>query len=287
MKNKIRLIGSLLIVCLLITGCNGTITKNIRHDGYNVQDGKFSCSIFTEKSEEENANDTVKFLTDNYIISDKGYIYEINIGGLFSNNMNCRKPGISASTTGATISTKVVAILDQSIVKGQNGYLYYLDSNDNAVKYTRVPNNDKEMGLYKILLGEPDIVKVVTVNSNIHNYYVLKKDGAIYNYVVDQDENTDKYKMTKIPQPVIGRDVYGPIIDFNYEGDSFATYYRTEDKIITKKIKNEKECNKYVDIPCEFEEAEDETLIKYQDRIIAFNGKTIITDYGRIFTAGS
>ncbi|MBQ6539076.1 MAG: hypothetical protein IJL76_02230 [Bacilli bacterium] len=288
MKNKIRLISSLLIVCLLITGCNGTITRDIRRDGYTVQSNKFTCSFFINKSKEENTTEKVKFLTANYIISETGNIYEINISGLYSNDMNCRKPGMSAYSNTPIINVPVVAILDQSIVKGSDGWFYYLDTNDAAARYTRVTSADKEYSLYKLLLAEADVVKVVTVNSNINSYWVLKKDGAIYNYILKKEDNTDKYVLTnKDAQPVISRNLYGSIIDFNYEGDSLGTYYRTQDKIITRKITNSKKCNKYVDIPCNYAEKSDAVLNEYKDRIIAFNGNTIITDYGRVFTAGS
>jgi hypothetical protein len=53
------------------------------------------------------------------------------------------------------------------------------------------------------------------------------------------------------------------------------------------KITNSEECNKYVDKPCRYEIQKDTVLNEYMDRIIAFNGKTIITDYGRVFSAGS
>ena len=41
-----------------------------------------------------------------------------------------------------------------------------------------------------------------------------------------------------------------------------------------------------VDIECEYEFDEDTTLTKYYDRIMAYNGSTLITDYLKVFRVG-
>ena len=51
------------------------------------------------------------------------------------------------------------------------------------------------------------------------------------------------------------------------------------------KITNIKECSKYADVACKYEMAEDEDLTKAMNRIIAYNGGTLITTYGKIFNA--
>ncbi len=279
MKNRIRLVFSLLVVCLLITGCNGTITKDIRRNGYTVDDGKFNCGFFINKSKEERAVDTVRYLTDNYIISEKGFIYEITLSGVYSNGMNCKK--------GGNIDGNVVAIMDQSIVKSSNGAFYYLDTNESAMKYTKVPEEDENYQIYYLLMKEANVKKVVTVNSNVYSYYVLKTDGSIHNVHLKKDKDTDKISILSDVEEISSSLYGGGIIDFGFAGESLATYYRTNDKIVTMKAQNSKDCNKYVDVPCQYALANDEVLTKYKDNIIAFNGKTLITDYGRIFTAGS
>lgn len=279
MKNKLRLISILVIVCLILTGCDGTVTRKIRKDGYTVQDGKFICGFFLNKSKEANTTEKVRYLTDNYIISESGNVYEINYGGLFSNDMNCKKGG-------TLDGYKVVAIMDQSIVKVSNGDYYYLSSKDEASKYTRVTASDENYQIYKLLMDEENVRKVITVNSSTHSYYILTSDGVIRNRVLYKKENSDNYEK-KSETIEVERSTYGSIIDFNYAGDSLATFYKTQDKIITVKVKNSKECNKYVDVPCVYEKTEDQVLNEYKDRIIAFNGNTVITDYGRVFNAGS
>ena len=41
-----------------------------------------------------------------------------------------------------------------------------------------------------------------------------------------------------------------------------------------------------MDVECEYEFAEDATLTKYYDRIMAYNGSTLITDYLKVFRVG-
>ena len=53
------------------------------------------------------------------------------------------------------------------------------------------------------------------------------------------------------------------------------------------KMKNGDECTKYADVVCEFELREDPMFEKYKDRIVAYNGSVLITDYKTIFTVAS
>ncbi len=286
MKNKIKVISILIIMGLIITGCDGNVTRDIRRDGYNIQDGKFVCSFFINKSKEENTTEKVQFLTNNFIISESGNVYEINIGGLYSNNMNCKKAASFDGTNGVFDGSKVVAIMDESIVKASNGAFYYLDTNDPGARFTRVTSDDKNYQIYKLLMEEEDVKKVVTVNSNTNNYYILKNDGTITNRVLYKKDNSDNYIVKS--NTTVSNPVNGAIIDFNYAGDSsLATFYRTPEKIMTYKVTNSAECNKYVDVPCQGSLQNDTVLNEYKDRIIAFNGTTIITDYGRVFNVGS
>ena len=52
------------------------------------------------------------------------------------------------------------------------------------------------------------------------------------------------------------------------------------------KATNEKECSKFADIACQYTMQESEEYANYKDRIIAYNGFTLITDYKQVFTAG-
>ena len=76
---------------------------------------------------------------------------------------------------------------------------------------------------------------------------------------------------------------YGLIIDFNYVGDSSSTYLKTIDSVYRMKATNYDSCSKYADVDCIYKIEKDEVFEKYNDKIIAFNGKIVITDYKQVF----
>ena len=53
------------------------------------------------------------------------------------------------------------------------------------------------------------------------------------------------------------------------------------------RISNSKECMKYADVDCIYEMKEDSMFDEYKDRIIAYNGALIITDYKQMFAVAS
>ena len=52
------------------------------------------------------------------------------------------------------------------------------------------------------------------------------------------------------------------------------------------KASNEKECTKFADVPCQYTMLESEEYLNYKDKVVAFNGSTLITDYSQVFAAG-
>ena len=115
------------------------------------------------------------------------------------------------------------------------------------------------------------------------------------NYLVFIGSNTDNDVLECVMQNnnVAVHKVYtsenlgSKIVDFNYAGDeSEATFVRTENKIFRNEALNRKDCREYIDIDCQFEFAEDATLTKHYDRILAYNGSTLITDYLKVFRVG-
>ncbi len=49
-------------------------------------------------------------------------------------------------------------------------------------------------------------------------------------------------------------------------------------------ITNKKDCSKYADVICKYELYEDEVLNKHFNKIVFYNGSSIITDYNQLFT---
>ena len=272
---KVSILSLLLLLCC--TGCDGNVTRDIRHAGFSVG-AKIACDPFFPAKKDEVAREKILYYTGSHIINTDGKIYDLSLGQTYASGQNCRE---------ATTSIRVKAIFDNSIVKATDGKYYYLHSNNNVEAYSEVPQTDNSYLIYDILLKEDDVVKVMTADNSIGAYYVLKVDGNIYeNIVTAQDRNSPpKLVSTRIMYDMT--DFEGRIIDFNYAGDSLATFVRTNNKVFRDKIKNFDECSKYADIECQFELQEDPIFEQYKDRIISFNGSTLITDYKMTFTVAS
>lgn len=282
MKNK-KILILIIVIGLICTGCNANVTKSIRHSGFSINERKFICStIIPDKnmfsSEDKKTTEKVKFMDNSLIISENGNIYETTYTGLYSNDMNCKKVGNGI---------KVVSMIDNEVVKAENGRYYYLGSDDKVVKYSEVPKEDKKLQIYSLILGDNSVVKAMNVNSNTNNYYVLKSNGNIYSYVITQDQDTKNYKLVTNNIAYKSSDFDGNIVDFKYYGESNSTYFKTEKSIYRMKSTNMKECSKYVDVACQYKLQKDEALSEYKDRIIGYGGSIAITDYGKVFTVGS
>ena len=52
-------------------------------------------------------------------------------------------------------------------------------------------------------------------------------------------------------------------------------------------VTNSEECYKYADVACKYEMLKDEKLTEEKDRIMAYSGSTLITNYGRVFNVNN
>lgn len=269
MKKKIFIFSLLLVTILLCSGCNGNVTRDIRHAGFSVSN-KFICDVFYKN---DASYKKIKYITANNIVDMDGSIYELSLDQVYSNKMNCKK---------ADTSIIVKAIFDDKIVKGKDNKYYYLTSSNNVSSYSLVPATDNSYELYNLLLKDEDVVKVVTADNSKGIYYVLKTDGNVYSYTINRANYNSPLQ---IVNKVIVYDRYdykSRIIDFNYVGESSSTYVKTETDVYRMKITNE-ECNKYADVICKYKMTKDQLFEKYYDKIIAFNGSILITDYKQVF----
>lgn len=274
MQKKIFLLTGIAVVTLLLTGCDGNVTRDIRHAGFNLASNEFTCNALMPVSDKIDSPDKILFTNSSFAITENGSLYELSLSQPYASEENCKK---------IDFSIKITAYMDDKILKGEDNKFYYAPGNSSSTALTEVTANDSSYQLYTILLGNEKVKKVITVDANAGRYYVLEDDGIVYEYkVVRQDYNTP-YTLTS-KTPVYG-EKYGEIIDFNYAGESTSTYIKTKTAIYRMQIKNAKECTMYADIKCQYKMKKDETLTKYyQNKILYYGPNLLITTYGKEFT---
>ncbi len=264
------------LIVIFCTACNGNITRDIRHAGFNMG-GEFVCNDFLPSDKDDTSYDEIRYMTGNHIINSEGKIYELSLSQKFANDENCKD---------AATDIFVQAIFDDKIVKGIDARYYYLVAQNETPVYTAVTVNDNSYDLYDLLLKDIDIVKVTTVDSSNGIYYVLKTDGNIYSYKVSKADRDAPLTVSEM-SIVYNESQYGRIIDYNYAGENLGTFIRTENKMYRMRATNFEDCSKYADVKCTYELQEDPIFETYRDVIISYNGNMLITNYGQEFTVAS
>ncbi len=277
MKKILKISVIMCFVVLFCSACNGDVTRALRHDGFAVG-GEFICDPFFPKDKEDTSYDKIKYITGMHIINSEGKIYEYNLQQTYVNKMNCKV---------ADTQLVVKAIFDNRIIKATDNKYYYLVGENSVSPYTAVTSGDNNYDIYDLLLKGEDVIKAQTANSNTGTYYVLKTDGNVYSITIQKADRNSPAAITSTSVIYNKNDYGNTIIDFNYAGDSANTFIRTTDKVFRNRVTNSDECTKYADIQCTYAISEAESFTEYRDRIIAFNGSTLITDYKKIFTVQS
>lgn len=274
MKNKIMLVICFTIVGFLCTGCLGDITRGIRHAGFTLAGSEFSCNLLLSGDKNARSYENLMYISSTKAITESGKIYELSLGQKFSNEQNCMLAD--------KFTKKVVAVLDDTIVKANDGNFYYLSGNGSTAAYSMVTENDNAYSIYKILFESDTVRRVVTVDSNAGVYLVLKTDGNIYKMIVTRASSQVPYVLAS-NEIIYSKGRYGKIIDFNYDQAEIGTYIRSEETIYRMKKTNRDECSKYADIKCEYVMEEDTELMKYANYIFGYNGQLLISTYGKVF----
>ena len=177
MKKKVLLLLLIAGFCFLCTGCVGNVTRGIRHAGFTLSDAEFVCSLLVPGKDNLDYEKIRYITTTNKAITESGKVYDLSLGQSFSNEQNCKA---------SDFTKKVVAIMDDNVVKAADGKYYYLSSNDasNKNKYPEVTENDQSYSIYNLLFSDSAIRKVITIDSNAGIYYALKSDGNIYKLII-------------------------------------------------------------------------------------------------------
>lgn len=273
---KVSILATIIIIMtFLLTGCNGDVTRDIRHAGFNLSTTTFTCSDLMPKKESDTNYKKIKYMNSNYAITEEGDIYDITLNQTYSDKTNCKK---------AKFDKKVVAIMDENIVKADDNKFYYTSTTSSSTPYTEVTVNDNSYEIYNLLLSNSDVVKVITVDQSNGIYYVLSTDGNVYKYVITRTDYNSPYQIAS-KERVYKISEYGKIIDFNYKGEKdTSTYIKTENEVYRIQNTNSESCTKYADVDCKYKMKKDETLSKYLNSKILYYGPSIlITKYGKLF----
>lgn len=273
MKKRIKVIGLFVVLAFLCCGCDAmyaSTTRDIRHSGFALSGAELTCDALLKDPD----YDKVKFMTGKHVITESGTLYELSISQKYSNEQHC----IASSLT-----SKVIALFDENVVKTDDGKYYYIVRTGDSAAYSVITSSDSNYMIYDIILKDSQVLKVKTVDSSAGHYYVLKKDGNVYNYVISKNYNSASI----VSSPVVysKTNYNGDIIDFSYAGKSSGTSVRTTTQIFRMVATNKEECSKYVDVTCEYEMRLDEGLTKHQNKILGFSGTYLITTYGKQFNA--
>lgn len=274
MKKGLKISFLMLFVAICCSACNGNITRDIRHGGYSIA-GEFKCSAFYPKNKDDTNYEKIKYFLGSYAITEKGKIYELSLSQKYSSGEYCRE---------AKTDIDVVTIMDGSIVKSSDGNYYSLVADRDTAVYSAITDENK-LHLYNLLMKDDDIVKVMTVDNNNGIYYILKTDGNVYNYTLSKSNFNTLPEVLSISIAYDKSDYDGGIIDFNYAGDeSLSTFILTNSKLYRVRVTNLEKCSKFADVACKYKLKEDTTYAKYKDKIIAYNGSTMITNYKKMFS---
>lgn len=264
---------------LLLTGCDGNVTRDIRHAGFSLSGEEFNCSTIIPSDDETKEVDKILYSNGSYAITEEGTLYELSLSQPYSNNENCKK---------VSFSVKVIAYMDDKILKGEDNKFYYALGTSSTSPLTEVTANDSNYQLYTLLLSGAQVKKAITVDSNKGIYYVLEEDGNVYQYTITRQDYNSPYILTD-KTVVYDKTKYGEIIDFNYAGESPTTYIKTKNEIYHMQATNEEECSKYADVACKYKMKLDETLTEHyvSQKIIYYGPNLILTDYKKQFTPGN
>ena len=274
---QVKLILIVFIMIFFVTGCNGNITRDIRKDGFILSNSKIVCKDLIPEKEKYPASKKISYMSNGFAVTTDGEIYEFSIGQKYSNNENCRI---------ANTSLRVVSMFDNNVFKASDGKFYYTVENSNTAAYSEVTINDNSYQIYKLVLSDPKVRKVITVDQNAGSYYVLLDDGNIYNYVITRGNYNSPFSISSKDIVYDANNYEGKIIDFNYsDTEKSKTYIKTVNEIYRMQITNSSKCNKYADVKCKYKMKKDEVLTKYylNNKIVYYGSNILITSYGRVF----
>lgn len=232
--------------------------------GFRLQD--FKCDEIKDK-------EIIYFNHDILVLSDYK-IYEVLLSNdkLYSNNQQCKK-----------VDTGDIKI-DGLFVAYESAYF---KSNDSFYSFMTTAYNNKEFRKIDEFDITKSIIVMITNNHSIigvdnNNIYYTIKDGNIYKVSL-----TNYPYEIKSEEIIISKDEYGYIksADMSRNVDLQITQLITDRGIYTLKKKKDQDCEKYVDVSCEYELVLSDIYSKYSKDIRYMGNRlTILNDNNIIDT---
>ena len=116
MNKKLKLIVLSLFIILCCTGCgNSSITRDLRHAGFNLSEDDFSCDALIPKQNQE--YEAIKYVSPTFAITTTGVIHELSFGKKFSNEEYCKK---------ADTNLTVEALVGSEVFRAEDNKIYLL-----------------------------------------------------------------------------------------------------------------------------------------------------------------
>lgn len=254
-----RFFKYLLVIFFLfiVAGCKGDDIRDFRHNGYALSDKKFKCGV------------SVKYLYDNFLVSESGVIYDLSYELPYKNGLNCKL---------VSSDFNVSSIYSNEIFKSEDGNLY-LFNHENKNSFPLLSDNK----IAEYFLDDSSVLKVIFFDDH---YYVLEADGNVYDYILNNNGDSNFIDVVSKKMIFDKSNFDTDIIDFNISDNISNNYIKTYTKYYTNQLKN-KDCLKYADVKCEYELKEDKLLVKYRDKIYAFDGQKIILNSGKVLEKNS
>ena len=77
MNKKFKFIFLMSFILLFCSACDGDVTRDLRHDGFNYG-SEFNCKYFFPADKEDTSYKKIKYITGTHIIDTNGKLYEIS-----------------------------------------------------------------------------------------------------------------------------------------------------------------------------------------------------------------
>lgn len=258
--NKMSKILISVIIVLVLTGCNNKTNSNLNNETNNNIDKSESLN---NKNDIKNKYQKFEWKCDiglsdikdisgfkSMFITNDGKLYEFSLDRPFSNEKYCKK---------IDTDKRFVRFINGTIITDENKIYAYTDNNEFVERMSGWTG-----GFDYSLFDKYD------------NLILFSKFGINHDYAIVEDKEVSiiKYEIEHYPN------TYTESIGFlNSDEEYIGGFYRilktTKNYYVYGEI-NEEECNKYVDIKCEYGLKRVEEISNQYDNILYYNGKFII-----------